>query len=276
MFAIAERIAAQIDVWRQAGKPLILGLCGTQASGKTTACMQLINHFSAQGLNVGMMSLDDLYLGRAARATLAAHVHPLYQTRGPAGTHDVALGLDVLSKVRRGEAVHLPRFAKALDEPLPAREWPLLEAACDLFLFEGWCVGAKPQVETALITPVNALERDEDAAGIWRRAINAHLGGPTAALFEQIDKLVYLRPPSFEVVYKWRCEQEHQLIATTGPDGAPAAMSDSQIARFIAHYERMTCHIAEEMPARADLTIQLDVKREIVGEAYPSPSAQKG
>jgi D-glycerate 3-kinase len=269
MFAIAERIAAQIGVWRKAGEPLILGLCGTQASGKTTACAQLSDHFSAQGLRVGMMSLDDLYLGRAARAELALRIHPLYQTRGPAGTHDVALGLDVLGKVRRGKAVSLPRFAKALDEPFPQSEWPRLAAGCDLFLFEGWCVGAKPQSEAALIEPVNALERDEDPDGIWRRAINAHLGGPTAALFEQIDRLVYLRPPSFEIVFQWRCEQEHELIAKAGPAGAPAAMSDTQIARFIAHYERTTRHIAAEMPARADLTIQLGNAREIVGEASP-------
>jgi D-glycerate 3-kinase len=269
MFAIAERIAAQIGVWRKDDEPLILGLCGTQASGKTTACAQLSDHFSALGLRVGMMSLDDLYLGRAARAELAARIHPLYVTRGPAGTHDVALGIDVLGKVRRRDSVYLPRFAKALDESLPQSEWPLLAAGCDLFLFEGWCVGARPQDEAALIEPVNALERDEDPLGLWRRAINAHLGGPTADLFAQIDRLVYLRPPSFDVVYKWRCEQEHQLIAEVGPAGAPAAMSDTQIARFIAHYERTTRHIAEEMPARADLTIQLGNAREIVGEGSP-------
>jgi D-glycerate 3-kinase len=269
MYAIAERIAAQIKCWRKDGEPLILGLCGTQASGKTTACAQISEHFGAQGLRVGMMSLDDLYLGRAARAELAARIHPLYVTRGPAGTHDVALGLKVLGKVRRREPVYLPRFAKALDEPFPESEWPLLEAGCDLFLFEGWCMGAKPQSEAALVAPVNALERDEDPQGIWRRAINAHLGGPTAALFEQIDRLVYLRPPSFEVVYTWRCEQEHQLIDAAGPAGAPASMSDTQIARFIAHYERMTRHIAEEMPARADLTLQLGNAREIVGESSP-------
>jgi D-glycerate 3-kinase len=267
MYAIAQRIAAQIGRWRKDGKPLILGLCGSQASGKTTACAQLSEHFTAQGLRVGMMSLDDLYLGRAARAELAAQVHPLYATRGPAGTHDVSLGLDVLDKVQRREPVQLPRFAKAQDEPFPQSAWPLLEAGCDLFLFEGWCMGAKQQSEATLVEPVNALERDEDPQCIWRRAINAHLGGPTAALFDRLDRLVYLRPPSFEIVYRWRCEQEHELIAKAGPAGAPAAMSDPQIARFIAHYERMTRHIAEEMPARADLTIQLGEAREIVGES---------
>ncbi len=264
MNPIATLIAAQIDRWRVAGAPLIIGLCGTQASGKSTASAQVAAHFTAQGLRVGVMSLDDLYLSRAKRRELAADVHPLFATRGPPGTHDVALGIAVLDKVRRGEATRLPRFAKALDEPLPESEWPLLAAGCDIFLFEGWCVGARPQTEAALVPPVNALEREEDADGIWRHFFTAHLAGPTGELFSRIDRLIYLRPPSFSVVYKWRCQQEHELIARAGTAGAPAAMSDTQIARFIAHYERMTNHITTDMPAHADLVIQLGEAREVL------------
>ena len=38
-------------------------------------------------------------------------------------------------------------------------------------------------------------------------------------------------------------------------------MTDEQVARFIAHYERLTRWIMEEMPGRADVTIQLDEAR---------------
>jgi len=38
-------------------------------------------------------------------------------------------------------------------------------------------------------------------------------------------------------------------------------MTDEQVARFIAHYERLTRWIMEEMPSRADVTIQLDEAR---------------
>ncbi len=260
MNPIATLIAAQIDRWRVPGTPLVIGLCGTQASGKSTASAQLAAHFTEHGLRAGVMSLDDLYLSRAARRELAANIHPLFATRGPPGTHDVALGIDILDKVRRGEAVNLPRFAKALDEPLPQGEWPLL-AGCDIFLFEGWCVGARPQDAATLVEPVNALERDEDADGIWRRYFTAHLAGLTGDLFARIDRLIYLRPPSLDVVYQWRCQQEHELIAKAGPEGAPAAMSDAQIAHFISHYERMTNHIAADMPGYADMVIQLDAAR---------------
>lgn len=264
MNPIATQIAAHAVRWHVPGTPLIIGVCGTQASGKTTACGEVAEHLRAQGLRVGVMSLDDLYLGRAARRALADSIHPLFVTRGPPGTHDTGLGIEVLDAVRDGRAVRLPRFAKALDEPLPQSEWPRLEAGCDIFLFEGWCIGAKPQSDAELHEPVNALEADEDTDATWRQYFNDHLGGATADLFSRIDRLIYLRPPSFEIVYQWRCQQEHELIAAAGPGGAPAAMSDPQIARFTAHYERMTRQMMDVMPGYADLTIQLNEARQNV------------
>jgi D-glycerate 3-kinase len=267
MNPVARLIADHIAGWRTGGEPLIVGICGPQASGKSTASAQVAAYFEAQGLHVAVLSLDDLYIGRAARNELAAAVHPLFATRGPAGTHDVALGLDVFAKLKRGEPVRLPRFAKGLDEPLPQSAWPLIGGRCDIILFEGWCVGARAQDDAALAEPVNSLERDEDDRGIWRRAINAHLAGATHVLFGVIDKLIYLQPPSFDIVYQWRCQQEHEMIAKAGVNRPPAAMTDEQIARFIAHYERMTCHIAGEMPARADLLISLGEQRQILSSS---------
>lgn len=261
MNPIATALAGQIQGWLTQGKPLIVGLCGTQASGKSTACAQLAEHFSAQGLTVGVLSLDDLYLGRTVRAGLAEQVHPLFVTRGPPGTHDTAIGIATLDAVKAGRTVMLPRFDKRADEPLSSREWPLLDGPCDLLLFEGWCVGAAPVPAGLLAQPVNDLERMDDPDGIWRQYWNAHLAGETADLFARIDRLAYLRPPSFEVVHKWRCEQEQRYQAQDGVQRAAAAMTDEQVARFIAHYERLTRWIMEEMPGRADVTIQLDEAR---------------
>jgi D-glycerate 3-kinase len=264
MNAVAALIVEHVLRWRKAGEVLIIGLCGPQASGKSTAAAQVAVYLEGQGIKVGVMSLDDLYLGRAARSAVARDVHALFATRGPPGTHDVTLGLDVLAKMRAGEPVLLPRFSKALDEPLPQTDWQALDSGCDVLLFEGWCVGARPQADADLVAPVNALERDEDAACIWRRAINAHLAGATGELFAHLDRLICLRAPGFEVVHDWRCEQEHDLVARAGEGRAPAAMSDHQIARFIAHFERITRHIAVEMPGRADLLIDLDRVRNVV------------
>ena len=65
-----------------------------------------------------------------------------------------------------------------------------------------------------------------------------------------------LEAPSFEVVAGWRREQEHKLIARTG-----RGMSDAELERFVAHYERLTRWILAEMPERARLTFRLDENR---------------
>ena len=261
MNPIATALAVKIEGWLTPGTPLIVGLCGTQASGKSTAFAQVAEHFSAKGLKVGVLSFDDLYLGRTVRAGLAEQVHSRFATRGPPGTHDTAIGIATLDAVKAGRSVMLPRFDKRADEPLSSREWPLLDGPCDLLLFEGWCVGAKPVPSDLIAQPVNNLERDDDPDSVWRSYWNAHLAGETAELFARIDRLAYLRPPSFDVVHKWRCEQEHGYQAQDGANRAAAAMTDEQVARFIAHYERLTRWMMEEMPGRADVTIQLDEAR---------------
>jgi D-glycerate 3-kinase len=35
------------------------------------------------------------------------------------------------------------------------------------------------------------------------------------------------------------------------------------VARFIAHYERITRHLLDEMPARADILLHLDAARQV-------------
>lgn len=65
---------------------------------------------------------------------------------------------------------------------------------------------ATPQLDAALADPVNALERDHDPDGKWRRHANAMLAGPHRALFGRIDLLVLLAAPDRDVVYGWRLE----------------------------------------------------------------------
>lgn len=247
---LAERIAR---LHRRAGRRVVTGVCGAQGTGKSTLCAFLAQLLEHQGLRVAVLSLDDLYLTREARAQLAAKVHPLFATRGPPGTHEVELGEQVLDALARPGLVRLPRFDKAADTRAPPDHWPQVRAPVDVVLFEGWCLGARPQPPSALKTPVNALEREEDSDGVWRRAVNEALAGPYAHLFARLDALVLIAAPAFEQVFAWRALQEHRLKAVRG-DGAHT-LSDDALHRFIRHYERLTRHILAEMPDRADAVI---------------------
>lgn len=259
--ALAEILHERIEIWREGHSGLfVLGICGAQGSGKSTLVAALAERLAREGIRVATLSLDDLYLTRAARQELAKEIHPLFATRGVPGTHDFALGLATLDALVRGEPAALPRFDKAADDRLPEADWPRAPAGTHVLLFEGWCLGAAPQPEDELAEPVNALEAEEDPDTRWRRHANAALAGDYRQLWARIDRLVLLAAPGFEVVAKWREQAEAELRAR----GGAAVMSPAGVLRFIRHYERLTRWILQEMPARADLTVRLGPNRELL------------
>lgn len=248
---------------------LVLGICGAQGSGKSTVAAAIARQLALCGQKAAVLSLDDLYLSRADRRTLARNIHPLFATRGVPGTHDVAFGCRVIGDLVGGRPTRLPRFDKAVDDPMPVEHWPRIDSAVDVILFEGWCVGAVAQAGEDLLSPVNGLEAQEDRDGSWRRHVNAALEGRYSELFALIDRLVLIAAPAFEVVARWRREQEHALQreVTARPGHRDVrVMTDDEVDRFVAHYERLTRHILSEMPARADLVLRLDANRRIIAD----------
>lgn len=131
MIEIQSRAAALIDAavgtqLKQALRgPLVVGLCGSQGSGKTTISEQLVNVWTAAKWRVASLSLDGLYLSRESRMLLSQHVHPLLITRGVPGTHDTALGLQTLRALAQQARVMLPRFDKTRDDRRPVQAWDL-------------------------------------------------------------------------------------------------------------------------------------------------------
>tara|TARA_B110000879_G_scaffold212888_1_gene311665 strand:- start:11933 stop:12823 length:891 start_codon:yes stop_codon:yes gene_type:complete len=252
----------------QPNSTLIIGINGTQGSGKSTLADYLCTKLGEGHLKTVSLSLDDFYLTRAEREALATDVHPLLKTRGVPGTHDIALALKTIDSLTEGSGETLiPRFDKSTDDRHSEANWDRVKGQVDVIIFEGWCVGSKPQPEEALTEAVNSLESERDPDGIWRRFFNRALAGDYQRLFNKIDRLIMLRAPSFDSVFNWRLEQEQKMIARLANQGSgdhSGIMSKTQIAEFIAHYQRMTEFSLEEMPGRADYLYKLNDQRKII------------
>jgi len=274
-----EQIYVPLAAWlveRQRGRsrPLVVGINGAQGAGKSTL-FNLLEVILEEGfgLRVVGFSIDDLYKTRAEREHLAREVHPLLKTRGVPGTHDVELGIELLdSLIEAGPdtLTKIPVFDKSIDDRCPPTVWQEWVGPVDVIVFEGWCVGALPQSDEALQIPVNALETEEDAAGVWRRHVNAQLAGPYRALFSRLDLLLMLKVPSMQAVYEWRALQEQKLAErvqyiydTQQPTAHLRIMNPDEIKRFIAHYERLTRAMLEELPERADVCLHLNENHKI-------------
>lgn len=255
-------------------RPFVLGINGCQGSGKSTTATFLEHVFrDRHALEVVNLSLDDFYLSKTARIAKAALIHPLFETRGVPGTHDIELALNTLNSLLAGNRTRLPRFDKATDDLFPEDSWPESPSNTDLIILEGWCVGAHPEETHALLTPINELEREQDSAAIWRTYVNDQLGESYQHLFNLIDCLVMFKAPSFDAVYLWRLEQEAKLakkllLTNISSAGRSGIMNESQIQHFIHFFQRLTEHMLIEMPERADYCYELNTERQVVNERH--------
>ncbi len=256
---------------RQSGTTLLLGINGAQGTGKSTLAdyLRLALQVSHQW-QIAILSIDDFYLTKAERSQLGQQVHPLLETRGVPGTHDVRMLTDCITKLRNLDAtktLSLPRFDKALDDRADPDSWPAISGPIKLIILEGWCVGSIPQPDDALMQAVNSLDEREDATGDWRQYVNRQLAGPYAELFAQIDALVFLQAPNFDAVYQWRLEQEEKLAAGFSHDMAEI-MSSKQLTLFMQHFERLSRANLATLPAIADVILQLDDNHDCVRSYY--------
>jgi D-glycerate 3-kinase len=242
------------DDWAST-RPRWVGLGGGQGAGKSTLSALIEAACNLRGLRTAVLGLDDFYLTRAERQSLAARVHPLFETRGPPGTHDVAHCGATLHALVEARTCEVPRFDKGRDDRGAPRT---LQGPFDLVLLEGWCIGARALDPARLEAPLNELERDADPTGAWRRYFAAQLAGPYARLFAALDALVYLQVPDLDAVRRWRLEQESQR---------PAAqrMSAEEVDAFVAHYERITLAMLADLPGRADVVVELDAQHAVSG-----------
>lgn len=245
----------------------VFGITGLQGTGKSTLSAQVAASAEARGLRVAVLSIDDLYLDQPERQRLGREVHPLLATRGAPGSHDLALGLATLDALRAGNA-RLPAFDKISDRRLPESAWSRIAGVPDLVLFEGWFHKVPPQAEAELAEPLNALERDEDADGTWRRWCNAALAD-YRPLWAEIGALLFLRGPGFEQVPAWRWQQEMTLAAA---NPGRRTMTPAEVERFVLFFERVSRHALRTLAGIAEWTVRLDGDRRVIDAVSGSAS----
>ncbi|MBU7583206.1 MAG: glycerate kinase [Nostoc sp. TH1S01] len=239
---------------RSLNRPLIQGILGVQGTGKTTMCQVLSLILQQLGYRTLSWSLDDLYKTYSDRLALLQQ-DPRLIWRGPPGTHDIDLGLNVLDQIRQGEtSVTVTRFDKSLHAGAGDRTTPEIVTNIDIVLFEGWFVGVQPIDSKVFDIPPPPIITDADKA--FARDMNEQLSN-YLPLWERLDSLILLYPTDYRSSLEWRKQAEQQMVAT-GKSG----MSDAQIEEFVNYFWRslhpeLFLKPMLRSPSVADLVIEI-------------------
>lgn len=224
---LGMRIAAQ---HQQLQRPFIQGILGSQGTGKTTMSLVLKLILQQLGYRTLSLSLDDLYKTYSDRLALLQQ-DPRLIWRGPPGTHDIDLGLDVLEQIRQGKTpVTVPRFDKSVHAGAGDRTTPDIIEAVDIVIFEGWFVGVRPVDQSVFNCAPPPIVTDEDKA--FARDMNHQLT-EYLPLWEKLDSLILLYPTDYRCSLEWRKQAEQKMIAA-GKSG----MTDTQIEEFVKYFWR--------------------------------------
>ncbi|TFK44891.1 P-loop containing nucleoside triphosphate hydrolase protein [Crucibulum laeve] len=281
-------------------KPLFVALQGPQGSGKSYLAAHLHEYLIAEpySLRVAVLSIDDLYLTHEGLVSLAADnsTNLLWQGRGQPGTHDINLGMHILSALKEGKSdVEIPHFDKSLYNgagdrlPMDGSGRVIKQPPpVDVVILEGWCVG---------FYPISAEELQHRWDGMWKRErerlglneeqvarkidlqdVNAKLK-EYVRIWEFFDVLIKpLHKPAskkveseYDIVYEWRLEQEHNMKAKNGGRG----MSDDAVKSFVDRYIPGYVFFGDEIPSGPDyqhpkwtgkgLTLLVNERRAVVG-----------
>ena len=244
-------------------RTLIQGILGSQGTGKTTLCIILKLIFNYLGFSAANLSIDDLYLTYFQRQELMQH-DPRLVWRGPPGTHDLTLGLQVIEQCLQSDfntEILIPRFDKSKHNGQGDRVDSEVITKPDILLFEGWLVGVRPINESCFHRPPTPIVTPEDIqfAKDNNQRLQAYL-----PLWDKLDRLIVLYPQDYRSSQQWRKEAEQKAIAL-GKTG----MSDEEIDSFVEYYWK-SLHpelFIKPLLETADLVVEIKSDRSL-GKVY--------
>ena len=251
------------DEYLRKKKTKVIGLTGGQGTGKSTIS-NILKIILQEGYNLEtvIFSIDDFYKTFQERRIMSKMINSLFITRGVPGTHDTKKLFKCIKylKNKKFKKLTIPKFDKSIDDRLPESKWLKVKKKPNIVIFEGWCVGVSAQKNKDLKSPINKLEKHGDQKKIWRKKVNFELKKDYKKIFNLIDKLIFLKVPSFKHVLKWRLLQEKKLRLTGKGN---KIMTDKQIKNFIMYYERLTKHMLKTLPKTANTVISIDDKHRL-------------
>ena len=252
-------------------KPYFIGLAGGQGTGKTTisSIIKIIleKYFKLKVLKI---SIDDFYKTRKERINLSKKIHPMLMTRGVPGTHDIKMMLEFFkkTKVKSFKKMKIPNFNKAIDDRSPKKNWYSINQQPDIIIFEGWCVGARAEINKTLKKPINSIEKTNDENLVWRKYVNHQLKTKYKKLYSQLNCMIYLKAKNFSLLQKWRLKQEKKLWLKTKKKSRHKIMSKGDVINFMQTYQRITQNMFKNMPKYASIILNLNDNHQIKSAVY--------
>jgi D-glycerate 3-kinase len=246
---VADWVSAALH--RNAKRPYFLGISGPQGSGKSALADALAAAFSKTGVRTAHFSTDDFYLTRAEQIAVAkAHPdNPLFQVRGFAGTHDVALGTRVIESLAKKLPTQIPTYDKSAHDGkgdrAPHSAWQLAENS-ELVIFEGWFLGFHQLPQKQLDHELRASNEKLANYTQWSKAL---------------DAFILLQAGDLDFIVKWRVDSEAQR-RNKGEKTMSEADARAYIERFIPVYREYVPELAKNPPTRELLHVMLGEDRQ--------------
>lgn len=232
---VQRQVIEYIGKLRREGssRSVVIGVQGVQGIGKSFLCCDAIPSL-LQDCRVATLSLDDFYKPRAEMGEATTRGHP--------GTHDIQLLAQSIDRlVRHREPVCVPVYDKtALNGRGDRGGWRSIDAAPDVVLVEGWCVGF-------------TADAVDDAT-------NRHVAEYAELLLPRFDGLVVLQSDR-ALAYAWR-ERAEESSRRAGL----GALSKEAIVLFVDHYMPLYARYLDRLHASDPIASTLHVKVE-AGEA---------